>query len=72
MKVYSYSDARQRLAEILTTARKEEVIIKRRSGESFSITYRKSDKSPFDVSGIKTKASTKDILGAIKESRVRK
>ncbi len=28
-----------------------------------------STKSPFDVAGIKTKATTKDILDAIKESR---
>jgi len=72
MKVYTYSEARQRLAEILNIARKEEVIIKRRGGEAFSITYRRTAKSPFDVPGIKTKATTKDILEAIKESRNRK
>jgi hypothetical protein len=72
MKVYSYSEARQGLAEILNIARKEEVIIKRRGGEAFSITLRRTDKSPFDVPGIKTKATTKDILEAIQESRNRK
>jgi hypothetical protein len=72
MKVYSYSEARQRFAEILNTARKEEVIIKRRGGETFSITFRKTAKSPFDVPGIKTRATTKDILEAVKESRERK
>lgn len=72
MKVYSYSEARQRFSEILNTARKEEVVIKRRSGEAFSITFRKTSKSPFDVPGIKTKATTRDILEAIKESRDRK
>ena len=69
MKVYTYSEARQRFSEVLNIARTEEVIIKRKGGESFSITFKKSDKSPFDVPGINTRATTKDILEAIKESR---
>ena len=71
MKVYTYSEARQRLSDVLNTARAEEVIIKRRGGETFSILYRKSQKSPFDVPGIQTKATTKDILEAVRESRER-
>jgi prevent-host-death family protein len=71
MKVYTYSEARQRLSDVLNTARSEEVIIKRRGGETFSIIYRKSKKSPFDVPGIKTEATTKDILAAVRESRER-
>ncbi len=69
MKVYTYSEARQRLSSILNIARTEEVIIKRRGGETFSIIFRKNEKSPFDVPGIKTRATTRDILDAIKESR---
>ena len=69
MKVYTYSEARQRLADVLNIARNEEVVIKRRGGETFSIIYKKNNKSPFDVKGIKTKATTEDILSAIKESR---
>jgi hypothetical protein len=71
MKVYTYSEARQRFSEILNIARKEEVVRKRRGGESFSITFRRTPKSPFDVPGIKTKATTRDILEAIRESRER-
>ena len=71
MKVYTYSEARQRLADVLNIAKNEEVIIKRRGGETFSIIYRKSIKSPFDVPGIQTKATTKDILEAVRESRER-
>ncbi|MFP4085869.1 MAG: type II toxin-antitoxin system prevent-host-death family antitoxin [Desulfobacteraceae bacterium] len=71
MKVYTYSEARQRLSDVLNTARSEEVVIKRRGGETFSILFRKSKKSPFDVPGIQTKATTKDILSAIRESRER-
>jgi prevent-host-death family protein len=69
MKVYTYSEARQRLADVLNIARTEEVIIKRRGGEIFSIIFRKNTKSPFDVPGIKTKATTQDILEAIRKSR---
>ena len=35
MKVYTYSEARQRLADVLNIARSEEVIIKRSSGQTF-------------------------------------
>jgi prevent-host-death family protein len=71
MKVYTYSEARQRLADVLNIARTEEVVIKRRGGEVFSIIFRKSTASPFDVPGIDTKATTGDILAAVRESRER-
>jgi len=71
MKVYTYSEARQRFAEVLNIARKEEVIIKRRGGETFTIVFKIAAKSPFDIPGIKTKATTEDILEAIKDSRER-
>lgn len=71
MKVYTYSEARQRLSSVLNIAKTEEVVIKRRGGETFSIVFKKSTKSPFDIPGIKTKATTRDILAAVKESRER-
>jgi hypothetical protein len=71
MKVYTYSEARQRLADVLNIARSEEVVIKRRGGETFSVIFRKCKKSPFDVPGIQTKATTKDILSAVRDSRER-
>lgn len=69
MKVYTYSEARQKLSKLLEDARNEEVIIKKRSGEVFSIIYRKPPASPFDVKGLKTKAKTQDILNAVQKSR---
>ena len=69
MKVYTYSEARQRFAEILNIAREEDVIIQRRGGERFTIAFKKSSRSPFAIAGIKTKATTTDILQAIKDSR---
>jgi GGDEF domain-containing protein len=69
MKVFTYSQARQALATVLDTARKEEVLIARRGGDTFAVTYKATPKSPFDVAGIKTRATTRDILEAIRESR---
>ena len=69
MKVYTYSEARQKLSKLLDIARDEEVIIKRRGGETFTLVFKKSPKSPFDVPGIETSATTKDILDAVRESR---
>ena len=71
MKVFTYSEAHQNLSKLLNIAQKEEVEIRRRDGTIFSlISKRKKGKSPFDVSGIKTKATTKDILRAVRESRL--
>ncbi|VEN73650.1 Antitoxin [Candidatus Desulfarcum epimagneticum] len=71
MKAYTYSEARKKFPEVLDVARFEEVMIKRRSGESFVVKYKSLPKSPFDVPGIRTKASTQDILDAIRQSRSR-
>jgi prevent-host-death family protein len=72
MKVYSYSQARQNLSELLNRAKSEEVLIRRRGGEVFKIVPQRSGKSPFDVPGVKTKARTSDILAAIREVRSRR
>lgn len=69
MKVYTYSEARQKLSKLLEVARNEEVIIKKRSGEVFSIIHRKPPASPLDVKGLKTRVKTKDILNAVADSR---
>ena len=70
MKVFTYSEARQNLSELLNTAQKEEVEIRRRDGSVFSIVVKQGiEKSPFDVAGIKTVATTQDIMEAIRESR---
>jgi len=70
MKVFTYSEARQNLSELLNTAQNEEVEIRRRDGSIFSVVQKKvKETSPFDVVGIKTRATTQDILDAIRESR---
>lgn len=69
MKVYTYSQARQQLAELLDSSEKEEVLIRRRDGSTYLIVPKSMPTSPFDIPGIKTNISTQDILEAIRESR---
>ena len=72
MKVYTYSQARQNLSDVLNRAKSEEELIRRRGGEVFAIVPRKAGGSPFDIAGVDTKAGTADILAAVKESRSRR
>ena len=70
MKVFTYSEARQNLAQLLILAQSEEVEIRRKDGTVFSLVEKgKNDKSPFDVPGIKSAATMDDILDAVRESR---
>jgi len=70
MKVYTYSEARQNLSSLLIMAQTEEIEIRRRDGAVFSLTVKnKQRSSPFDVAGIKTNATTENILDSIRDSR---
>jgi prevent-host-death family protein len=71
MKAYTYTEARKHFAEVLNTAKKEEVLIRRRGGDVYSLSLKKTQGSPLEIPGITTKATTDDILHAIKESRNR-
>lgn len=70
MKVYSYSEARQRLAELLNCARKEgQVEIRRRDGQAFVIRPSARSGSPLDVPGVEVGLSREQIVGLVHESR---
>lgn len=69
MKVYTYSQARQNLADVLNQSKAEEVLICRRGGDSFAVIPKPRQGSPFDVPGVKTCATTPDLLSAVRESR---
>lgn len=70
MKAFTYSEAQQNLSELLNLAQTEEVEIRRRDGSVFSlIAKKKQATSPFDVPCIKTRATTRDIVNAVRESR---
>jgi hypothetical protein len=72
MKVYTYSQAREKLADILEESKKEEIVIRRRKGDMFSIVPKTpSRRSPFDVPTLGKRIARKEILEAIRESRER-
>jgi antitoxin Phd len=72
VKVYTYSEARQRLARVLDDARREGgVHIRRRGGEVFVIRPARSARSPLDVRGVKAKLRPGELLDIIREIRER-
>jgi hypothetical protein len=72
MKVFTYSEARQNLSKLLSMAQKEEIEIRRKDGSVFVLKSKRGKaKSPFDVPGVKTAATTEDVLNAIRDSRQR-
>jgi antitoxin (DNA-binding transcriptional repressor) of toxin-antitoxin stability system len=72
MKVYTYSEARQRLARVLDEARSGgEIRIKRRDGSEFAVRPVVPGRSPLDVPGVDTGLERAEILAAIRESRER-
>jgi len=70
MKVYTCSEARQRLAAVLEQARRDgEVRIRRRDGQSFTLRPVKTQASPLDVDGVDLEVTTKDIVSFVREGR---
>ena len=72
MKIYTYSKAREKLADILEESKSEEVVIQRRKGDMFSIIPKTPrGRSPFDVPGLQKDITREEIIEAIRESRER-
>jgi hypothetical protein len=73
MKIYTYSEAREKLSSILEESKTEEVVIKRRRGDMYAIVPRSARprRSPFDVPGLSKSITRQEILEAISESRER-
>lgn len=72
MQVYSYSEARQKLAMVLKQAESTgKVIIRRKDGRTFALVPEKIASSPLDVPSIKAKVTTKEIVDIIREGRER-
>jgi antitoxin Phd len=70
MKLYTYSEARQKLASLLEQAEKEgEVRIKRKDGKVFVLKPQPRSDSPLDVEGIDLDITTSEILKFIEEGR---
>jgi hypothetical protein len=72
LNVYTFSEARQKLATVLDEAqRKGAVRIKRRDGSEFEIAPVRTQASPLDVEGIDLGLSAEEIVSAVRELRVR-
>jgi prevent-host-death family protein len=72
MQVYSYSEARQKLATVLKQAETTgKVIIRRKDGRTFALIPEIIPDSPLDVPSIKAKVTTDEIVDIIREGRER-
>lgn len=72
MQVYTYSEARQKLASVLEQAEATgKVLIRRKDGRTFALVPEKVASSPLDVPSVKAKISAKEIVDIIREGRER-
>jgi antitoxin Phd len=72
MQVYTYSEARQKLAMILDQAENTgKVLIRRKDGSTFALVPEEVVSSPLDVPTIKAKIITQEIVNIIREGRER-
>ena len=72
MNVYTFSEARQKLATVLDEAqRKGAVRIKRRDGSEFEVAPVRSKASPLDIQGVDLGLSAEEIVAAVRETRAR-
>jgi hypothetical protein len=70
MQEYTYSEARQRLADLLELAQREGgVRIRRRDGSVFLISQVVPAGSPLDVPAVDIRMTRDDILEVIREGR---
>jgi antitoxin Phd len=72
MQVYTYSEARQKLAKVLKEAEsKGKVLIRRKDGQTFALVPEDTTDSPLGVPFIKVDISTREIVKTIRKGRKR-
>ena len=72
MDVYSYSEARQKLASVLDKAQVSgKVLIRRKDGSIFALTPEPATTSPLDVPSIQADVSTKELVDIVRAERSR-
>ncbi|MCG8550473.1 MAG: type II toxin-antitoxin system Phd/YefM family antitoxin [Desulfobacterales bacterium] len=70
MQVYTYSEARQKLAIVLQQAEiSGKVIIRMKDGRTFALVPEKIAASPLDVPSVKAKVTTEEIVDFVREGR---
>ena len=71
--VFTYSEARQKLATVLEQSRTEgEVRIKRKDGQEFVVKPAEKPESPLDIEGVDLEISAREIVGFVREVRERR
>ena len=72
MQVYTYSEARQKLAKVLEQPESTgKVLIRRKDGRTFALVPEKIASSPLDVPTITANITTQEIVDIIREARER-
>ena len=72
MQVYTYSEARQKLATVLKQAENTgKVLIRRKDGRTFALIPEKILQSPLDVPSIKAIINSQEIVDIVREGRER-
>lgn len=71
MRVFNYSEARQKFSTLLNLALKDDVFITRKDGSKFKLVHVEDEpiKSPFDVEGIDVDLTTSEIVEILRDSR---
>lgn len=70
MRIYTYSEARQKLADVLDQAVEDgEVRVRRRDGTVFVIRPEVSQRSPLDVEGVDVDFGVEEMRVFIREGR---
>jgi len=70
MNMYTYTQARKKLADLLDEAKERgKVLIRRRDGSTFALSAEKNNGSPLNVEGVDTNISREDIVSAVRTSR---
>ena len=72
MQIYTYSQARQKLSDVLKEAETSgKVLIRRKDGSTFALIPEKNKKSPLDVPSVKAKITSREIVEIIRKGRER-
>ena len=73
MEVYTYSQARLKLASVLDEAEaKGKVLIRRRDGRTFALVPARMSASPLDIPSIKARVTTQDLISIVRKGRERR
>jgi len=72
VQIYTYSEARQKLAIVLEQAENTgKVLIRRKDGRTFALIPEKISSSPLNVPSIKANITSEEIVDIIREGRER-